>query len=187
MELENILLEILKAHPNGLSEYDLLEMLVEREKFPDFHLSNYIMFQVHFLLFHALYKLRAQLRKQQIFDLRIHCLKIQLLPYTNGTEGLVKYEPDLLEDYYLDFSNYQTPPEEVEAMLSNFWTLFDNYQKKEKALKILGLCEPLSKEKVLKTYYELLRKEHPDYGGTGEKISDLVYAKSTLLESLDLP
>ncbi len=183
MELEECLLEILLSHPEGLSEYDLLELLMEKEKIPNFHSSNHLMFQVHFLLFHALYKLRKVLRDQGKFDLQIHCLKIQLLPYSKGMEGLVKYTPDLLEEYYLDFNNYETPPEEVEEMLSNFWKLFDKYQKKEKALKILGLSEPVNREQVLKSYYELVRKDHPDYGGNGEKISDLVYAKSILLES----
>lgn len=183
MNLEESVLEILQLYPNGVSEYELLELLAEKEKIPSFHASNHILFQVHFLLFHALYKLRRELRKQEKFDLEIHCLKIQLLPYYKGTDGLVKYTPDLLEEYYLDFNNYQTPPEEVEAMLENFWKLFDNYQKKEKALKILGLSEPTNKEEILKSYYELVRKDHPDFGGRGEKISDLVYAKSVLLES----
>lgn len=185
MDLEESLLEILKAYPQGLSEYDLLEILVEKQKIPNFHLSNYVMFQVHFLLFHALYKLRKKLREQKKFDLEIHCLKIQLLPYSYGVEGLIEFKPDLLEEYYLNFNNYQTPPEEVEAMLSNFWILFDKYRKKEKALKILGLNEPTNKQEVLKAYYTLVRKEHPDFGGSGEKISELIYAKSVLLEYFD--
>lgn len=185
MELEETLIEILESHPEGLSEYQILEILIQKEKIPDFHFSNYVMFQVHFLLFHALYKLRLNLRKQQKFDLKIHCLKIQLVPYLTGTNALVKYEKDALEEYYLDFNNYQTPEKEVEDMISNFWKLFDKYQKKEKALKTLGLEETVNKEQILKKYYELVRKEHPDYGGDGKRISEIVQAKSVLLEMID--
>ncbi|MEE8378908.1 MAG: DNA-J related domain-containing protein, partial [Gammaproteobacteria bacterium] len=64
------LLKVLLLFPAGLSEFELIQKL-ETDGQPGFETDclkgNLSLFQTHFFLFHSLYLLREQLRKQ--FDL----------------------------------------------------------------------------------------------------------------------
>ena len=78
----DLLREILALHPEGLSEYELLSQLRgdSRSGFaPGRSEDPQDLFRTHFLLFHLLYRLRDELRREQTGDLEIHTLKIRWL------------------------------------------------------------------------------------------------------------
>ena len=52
---------------------------------------------------------------------------------------------------------------------------------REEALKILNLKDGASEEEIMKSYYKLLKKNHPDLGGSDWVTSQLNKAKETLL------
>ena len=56
-----------------------------------------------------------------------------------------------------------------------------NLMTKEEALDILGLKKGSSKEEILKSYHSLMKKNHPDHGGSDWITARLNKAKETLL------
>ena len=52
---------------------------------------------------------------------------------------------------------------------------------KEEALDILGLKKGSSKQEILKAYHDLMKKNHPDHGGSDWITARLNKAKETLL------
>lgn len=84
IHLAETLLAILRAHPDGLSEHDLIRKLARDDPAfgPDAYTDKLSLFQCHFILFHHLYRLRDDLWNERQGDLAIHCLKIALHPCT---------------------------------------------------------------------------------------------------------
>ena len=138
--------EILRAHPAGMREYDLMDALDQRcvagfgrTAFSD-HLS---MFQSHFLLFHCLYVLRDRLHNDGTASIEIHCLSIRLLPLMQQGGDLLQHH-DPLHDYYLDLSNIEkTDAEEVDRLMGSFWSRFVALDDRQQALDKLGLTDPV--------------------------------------------
>ncbi len=56
-----------------------------------------------------------------------------------------------------------------------------NIMTKKEALEILGLNEGASKKEIIDSYHNLLKKNHPDLGGSDWITSQLNKAKETLL------
>lgn len=52
---------------------------------------------------------------------------------------------------------------------------------KKEAFEILGLDENAGEKEILQRYYELLKKNHPDHGGSDWFTARLNKAKETLL------
>jgi len=165
-----ILLEIIKRHPNGLKEYDLLKILQAKQPETinvdiDPHLA---LFQQHFLLFHALYTINDQLHQQQAGQLIISALNIQWLPYQAQSENQYHVAHcDPLREYYLDMSQLQvTKSEDVEQLLASFWFSLSQQDDKQSALQLFDLREPCDFKQIKKRYHELLAIHHPDKGGS---------------------
>tara|TARA_X000001036_G_C20275146_1_gene642006 strand:- start:120 stop:569 length:450 start_codon:yes stop_codon:yes gene_type:complete len=57
-----------------------------------------------------------------------------------------------------------------------------NKMTRKEALEILGLDEGADKDQILKAYHDLLKKNHPDVGGSVWITSQLNKAKETLLD-----
>ncbi|MCV6638685.1 DNA-J related domain-containing protein [Candidatus Albibeggiatoa sp. nov. NOAA] len=181
-KLTEIVLNILRQHPQGLGEFELLKTLQANQiqGFPNTSLTeSYPLFKMHFLLFHTLYKLRRQLWQQQTAYLEISALNIQLLPYHAGEAALTEHDP--LEAYYLDISHLQTTTEQdVEELITNFWVLFHAGEQKMGALELLGLKEPTDYQKIKKQYRKLVSQYHPDHGGDEEKLQAINVAMDIL-------
>ncbi|WP_208379519.1 DNA-J related domain-containing protein [Psychromonas algicola] len=185
------LLNLIKSQPAGIKEYDLLkllqEQLPENERVTRF--DNLVLFQQHFLLFHALYKLNDQLHADQAGQLLIGALNIQWLPHTtdNNVNSLVGHIPfdlvksDPLREYYLDIKNLQdTSSEDVDNLLASFWMNLDDDEEKASALALFELNEPCDLVMIKKRYRELLSVHHPDKGGCVEMTQSLNDAMAVL-------
>jgi hypothetical protein len=156
--------------------------------------DNLDLFQKHFLLFHALYKLNEQLQVAQEGMLIIEALNIQFLPapknqknITNDPDRNLNLElapNDPLRDYYLNINNlHDTSSEDVDNLLDSFWLNLEDNSEKIKALALLDLQEPCDLVIIKKRYRQLLAKCHPDKGGSVEKTQALNDAMSILKRS----
>ncbi|RLC35044.1 hypothetical protein DRH14_01700 [Candidatus Shapirobacteria bacterium] len=57
----------------------------------------------------------------------------------------------------------------------------------EEAYEILGLKPGASREEVKKKYYELVRRKHPDAGGSSEEFAKINEAYMVIMKSWDQP
>ncbi|BAN35554.1 DnaJ-class molecular chaperone with C-terminal Zn finger domain [Sulfuricella denitrificans skB26] len=183
--LAETLLAILRAHPDGLTEHDLIRKLAHDDPAfgPDAYTNELSLFQCHFILFHHLYRLRDMLWNERQGDLAIHCLKIVLHPCPDGTD-LLPTTPDPLLAYYLDLTHLEkTGKQEVLEMLDAFWLRFVRNDRRAEALAELGLADPVDYPEIKRRYRELAMEHHPDRGGEMEKLQ-AINAAMGLLEPL---
>ena len=153
--------------------------------------DNLDLFQKHFLLFHALYKLDDQLQATQEGMLIIEALNIQFLPAQQSQQKIAN-DPghnlhlelannDPLRGYYLDINNlHDTSSEDVDNLLDSFWLNIGDNSEKIAALTLLELQEPCDLVMIKKRYRQLLAKYHPDKGGCVETTKALNDAMSVL-------
>lgn len=178
-----ILMEILQLHPEGLSEYELLQRLRSdaRIAFEHDRLDDpQDLFRTHFLLFHHLYRLRERLHAEQTADLEIHTLSIRLIGLgASATQALAL--PDPLAVYYLDFSNLAgTTREDVEQLLGRFWARFGRYDRRSEALAVLDLPVEANTETIRLQYRRLAMQHHPDRGGDQTRLQAINAAMAVL-------
>lgn len=183
--LNEMLLDILRIHPDGLTEHELIRKLGKnnpafgREAFSD-ELS---LFQCHFILYHHLYRLRDALWNERKGELAIHCLKIVLHPFPANVD-LLPAQSDPLRDYYLDLTHLEnTGKQEVLNMLDTFWLRFVSNGKRTEALAALGLADPVDYPEIKRRYRELAMEHHPDRGGELAKLQ-AINAAMALLETV---
>ncbi|MCH8506184.1 MAG: DnaJ domain-containing protein [Ectothiorhodospiraceae bacterium] len=168
--LEGIL-RVLREHPEGLGEYELLRTLEERQA-PGFSVVNLRdpmgLYQAHFILFHCLYRLQQRLARDAGECLSIHCLRIALSPAeTRPGNGGGLEQADPMRSYYLDLANLdEMDAVQVEALLSDFWRRFvEPDDRRRQALEVLGLEDPVDQQRIRKQYRRLAQRHHPDRGG----------------------
>lgn len=180
-ELEAAVFARLTEAPTGWAEHSLLKALRrDGAPLPDGPLSDpLVLFQCHFLLFHALYRLRDRLRQEGRAELVFGPLAIALEPYGAGTEALAGEDP--LRRYYLDLENLlSTSAEDVEALLDGFWRHYGAFDGRDEALAVLGLEADADWPAVRARYKRLAMRHHPDRGGDGETLQAIHEAMSTL-------
>lgn len=173
LNLEQALAAILKQYPEGKSEYALFTLLQQ----PPFELfaknslaEPLILFQSHFVLFHSLYQLRARYLHQQSADIAIHTSHIQLLPYQVNKPELT--EPDRLQAYYLDWSNFAaTSAQDVTCLLDSFWKKMQGLKTQTElddiaiAYQFFDLPYNSDIRLVKSAYFKFQHLHHPDKGG----------------------
>lgn len=178
------LLKTIQAHPQGLKEYDLLQIIyaplsdAERPNISD----SLILFQQHFWLFHTLYKLRDYLHLQGQGSLVIEALNIQWLPeLKNSTAQVLPGVHDPLRDYYLNLDNLSsTGREDVDKLLASFWEHLVDDTDKVQALALFDLPPETDYPSIKRRYRQLLSDAHPDRGGSHEQTVALNDAMSVL-------
>jgi len=174
---------ILKEHPNGISEYEFLTELAASHPFFASQGSNAAqinLFQRHFLLFHWLYQLRECYLAEQSGLLEISALCIQLLPYEPGPHAMELDDP--LKEYYMDISQlHETGEDDVDELLARFWIALSRRESRAEALAILELADPIDDKMIRQTYRRLVMQHHPDRGGDTSKIQALNQAMDQLL------
>jgi len=179
----NLLHRVLRAHPVGLGEYELIKIL-EAENDADFphgclH-DSLSLFQTHFLLFHSLYLLHDQLWEKQTAHLDIHTLCIQLLPFKPASSSQLS-EHDPLREYYLDLSNLKnTDANKVDHLLNQFWSRFISNDDRRQALAALELEDPVDWSVIKTQHRRLAMQHHPDRGGDEERLQAINAAMDIL-------
>jgi DnaJ-domain-containing protein 1 len=177
------LLEILRGRPDGISEYDLISLLAARgtDGFEATAFADRLsLFQTHFILFHLLYRLRDSLLARRESGLRIECMRICLVPISDGSRALPA-ESDPLRDYYLDPGNLEhTTVEDIDALLASFWQRFAGNPERDAALAVLGLDNEADYASIRQRYRQLAMAHHPDRGGDKERLQDINLAMAVL-------
>ena len=182
-ELFDWIYDCLQQNHAGISEHDLLKQLAGEESagsWSDAFHNNHALFKAHFLLFNILYQLRNRLLEHKIGLLEINPVKIRLLPYRGGEASLDEY--DALMDYYLDMSNLEnTSAREVDEMLAGFYIKLANTGKRQQALQVLGLEDPVDDHAIKKQYRRLAMEHHPDRGGDHTVLQEINSAIKILI------
>ena len=174
--------DILPHRDGGVREYQLIRELRDARLpgFPDAPLSDpLVLFQSHFLLRHALYRLRDEHLESATALLEMDALEICLKPYHPGSAELIAHDP--LRGYYDDLSHLETTdPQEVEQLLASFWQQLAGAERRAAALQVLGLEEPVSFSLVQQQYRRLAMRHHPDRGGAPARCRALQEAYDVL-------
>ena len=172
---EYSLISALQAPPYGLFDKQALR-------------EPLVMFQTHFVVFHALYQVRDRWRENGVGELDIHTLRIALNAPLTDTSLPVKADP--LRSYYLNWDNFkQTGKGEVDALLNDFWQRIGgdlattvSVSEIEDAKRELQLAndQQMTLASVKRQYRKLVHIHHPDKGGDEVKAKRLVRAFSVL-------
>ncbi|HAW77026.1 MAG TPA: molecular chaperone DnaJ [Alteromonas australica] len=206
--LEDSLLLLKPTLTLGISEFDLIALL----KRPPYSLFDedalrdpLMLFQTHFLVFHALYKLQIKWRESGEGRLDIHTTKILLrddiqpqnIPLQNkdATQAQTHLAGlDPLASYYLNLDNLKgTSEADVAALLDDFWRQMagqklgvPNTKDRDKACDVLKLDKQdiLTLNSLKAHYRKALLKVHPDRGGNVEEAQQVIQAYRVLLSSL---
>jgi DNA-J related protein/DnaJ domain len=180
------LLEVLRAHSAGISEYALIKALEKNgESIFDSNClrDNLSLFQTHFFLFHHLYQLREDLWRKREARLDISPLCIQLLPI-NDTPDTVLGEHDPLRDYYLQLGNLEdTNVDDVDTLLGQFWQRFVHGDHRQSALAELELQDPVDWTTIKTQHRRLAMQHHPDRGGDEQRLQAINAAMDVLARS----
>ncbi|MFT5780850.1 MAG: hypothetical protein ACI9EB_000207 [Pseudomonas sp.] len=178
--LSEQLLVFLQAAPAGCSEYQLIQQLRQQQSV---HLADLAadpqlaLFQTHFLIFNALYRLRERLWQEGRAHLHISPLCCQLQPYQTGSLALSEHDP--LRDYYLDLQQLQsTSAIEVEQLLASFWTRLQSGNDQRAALELFDLhtTPVLDLTRIKYRYRQLVSQHHPDRGGSTSRLQSINHA-----------
>ena len=178
---------LLRDHPDGLREYEILERL--RGDGPLRGLDPLELFRVHFLLFHHLYRLRRWMEASGRGSLEIHCLRVRIVPLQGPppNPGDLPAARDPLASYYLDLENLaRTSRDDVREMIRWFWRTFRVHGRRDEALAVLGLGPGATRGQVRRRYRELVRAHHPDRGGDPDRFREVAEAMA-VLRALDGP
>ncbi|GGF62333.1 DNA-J related domain-containing protein [Alteromonas lipolytica] len=177
----------------GISEYQLIKQLQAPPwlLFTGIELSEPLaMFQCHFALFNALYRLSEEWRQAGVGELDIHTLAIRLKPVTQSKAALTGH--DGLKAYYLNWDNFtDTNSNDVNALLDDFWqrmagqTLPASDVTAARSTLELESDLPLEPALVKKQYRKLLQQHHPDKGGSTAKAQAISQAYRVLCKVMD--
>jgi hypothetical protein len=118
---------IIRNHPQGLSEFELMQQLVfdglELDQLEGSQ-ADLLLFRKHFLVMNALYRLQPIFWEEGLV-LKISALKIELIPVAG--EPSDQLLPDAageqqLRSYYLDWNEFERSSDEtVQRLLEGFW------------------------------------------------------------------
>ena len=166
-EITTIIKNALQKSPQGETEYNLLKSLEAHSCFQELLGSgDLLLFRRHFLLKHCLYRLQEQLWREGEGVLSIGLLKISLtIPKDDGDKDVGEAVAPSLKAYYLDWNNFESNEEEVDALLNSFWQDYAKYIQQDDAWEILGVPVGSNQSAITIRYRELAATHHPDKGG----------------------
>ena len=180
--LEARLLALLVAYPAGLSEHALLSLLCREEPlFATFSAREPLsLFRGHYLLFHALYRLRERRLRAGQGSVRVDPLRIALEARADASSALVAGAPDM-GFWYADIRRLATvTAAEVAALLREFHTQRLVAGQRAAALAVLGLRDPVDAACIEGQYRRLAMRHHPDRGGDEQHARELNAAIAVL-------
>lgn len=170
------ILAILKNHPNGMSEFDILkELKIQLTEFSQLADDpNLQLFRQHFLIMNALYQLQSSLWQEESLMLNISATRIHILSAAQITlsdsTSLNNSVDAKLAAYYLDWEEYEkTDADEVSRLLNSFYKGISLSGNRDSALKTLHIDNSHPTKATIKQQYrKLAQKHHPDRGGDQE-------------------
>ncbi|PSF04982.1 molecular chaperone DnaJ [Marinobacter fuscus] len=179
--------ELRLAGPVGISELELIRVL-QGERWQligpvDFHQPSRL-YPVHFLVFHALYRLQDQMAREGE-GLDISPLRLAIRTLRSENEALLPDSADPLKDFYLDLTQYFMANADIEDMLNSFWAGTGARkpapESVESAARVFGF-EALPEQfiTVKQRFRRLVMRAHPDRGGCTNDIQQLNLAFSVL-------
>ena len=147
-----------------ISEHQLIKTLQS----PSYNLltslalkHSHELFQLHFLIFHSLYRLKDKWFKAGVGELLISPLKIGLI-YDNNlnkitnnktTEGNTVTSVDPLAEYYLNLNHLtETSAQEIDQLILSFWKELYQPTAHHDALTLLNLSTPAGYGDIKKQY-----------------------------------
>ena len=195
LELDQTLLELIsqEANKSGISEYEI----ISKFKSPAYNLfnadvmsNNLSLFQTHFVIFNALYRLRDLGLELNQFDIDIISSNIRFIPLSPNKQNdtlatstkvqkreVQKPEEqqaiEKLRTYYLDWNNFEKTTEtSINELLDSFWNNMSsrsptqrNEDNLAKSLSTLELTNLPSEPSLKRQYKKLCNIHHPDKGG----------------------
>lgn len=183
------ILSILRNHPCGIGEFDLLKTL--KDQLPEMNTladdANLQLFRQHFLIMNALYQLQTSLWQEEELFLTISATHICLLstrqcPLSSTTDINDSVDAKLAA-YYLDWEEYEnTDKDDVKRLLDSFYNGICTQGEREAALETLHIDENNpTKEEIKRQYRKLAHQAHPDRGGDTETFISLRQAYECLM------
>lgn len=178
--------ELRAAGASGLTELALIRalqgprwQLIEPVTFSD----PTSLYPVHFLLFHALYRLQAELARTGE-SLMISPLRLCILMTGPGQGRGLPAQDDPLRSFYLDLSRYFLSGHDIRAMMERFLAsvaLATSPEEVLQAAQVLGFDTlPGEFDTVKQRFRRQVMQAHPDRGGRTEDIQELNRAFSVL-------
>jgi DnaJ-domain-containing protein 1 len=176
---------LLRGHPAGCSEYQLIQQLKDRHSshIPQLDIKDrLVLFRTHFLLFNALYRLRQRLLDAGQNQLLISPTSIRLMPLQSA--GNAVGEQDVLASYYLDMDNLRNTTErDVQRLMMSFWSRMQGGDEKQAAIELFELdnsSEQLTLALIKQRYRQLVSLHHPDRGGSTTRLQSINKAMEIL-------
>ena len=183
-ELLDAVAERLAAAPAGLSEFELIRELDRHhpDLFPKPDLSDpLLLFQHHFVLMHALYRLQDDWWQSGRALLDIGPLRIAWRAIGEGDSRQLSADASL-RDYYLDWSNLnREDTASVQRLLDGFWKRLLGEDQRPQALAELGLDDSADSAEIRARYRQLASQHHPDKGGDPEEFRRIREAYEQLM------
>lgn len=164
------LLALLRANPDGISEFSLMKGLEAHPAFAeladDYQLR---LFQKHFMIMHGLYTLQTRLWYEEQLRLEISplCVRYVEQPVDDiNTRAQLPGAADPLRDYYLGWEQLEhTSARDVQRLLSGFMDQLADPGARRQALNTLDLQPSASQQEIRSRYRQLAAQLHPDKGG----------------------
>ena len=171
----------------GISEFELLKLIDKKHNSAGISINfanPHALFPIHFLLFHHLYTWHRQLSESNATQtLIISPLAIQLL---NKQSRHQVGEYDTLGAYYLDLENfYTTTNEELDNMLTNFWSKFCAFDEMGEAFNTLGLAPTKDLKAIKRHYQKQMATHHPDKGGCSQRAQEINNAYHAIKKAIE--
>ena len=172
----------------SISEFELIKQL-QSPPHNLFHANVFAdelsLFQTHFIVHNALYRIRDKGLANKEFDLDTLTTEIRLikLTATSGMQLAEESRPEIvkLREYYLDWQNFsKTDEQDVLELLSGFWQKYSQYDFKQiqteqldEALSAMEFTSLPTLTELKQKYKKLSVLHHPDKGGSAQAFTQL--------------
>lgn len=182
LQLETLLLR----RYGEITEQQLLSLL-QIKPLSDVTDSQLALFQLHFVLYHLLYRIADRWMQTETAYLDIGLARVKIAPWQNTVPQLT----DSKGAYYADWRNYwRMTPLALSERLTQFWQFYQQRYgsvsaisvSDDEALSLLQLDWPCSLVELKKAFRKQSLKHHPDRGGDKQNFVRLSLAYQKVLQ-----